>query len=187
MQRAQQPNKKHSQNKESNTKHRSNKYNLKPERKSSSKKLHNDKFNSANSKLSENLNIQNKTEAFKVEENCFDNYKESDFDKVSISFNPSQFNSEYFKSFAELARSVSLNELSCNFFQNLSSLIKQKPSESSKTVIKINNEPVFPLKTTIEYLCQVYEGSSTVLRDIRECNNSNKNCSVEILVPKVKY
>lgn len=63
---------------------------------------------------------------------------------MNITFSSSQAGSEYFKDITEMAKCGSLNELSFGFFQKLNKLMSHRPVESSKTVIKVNNEPIFP-------------------------------------------
>ena len=157
------------------------------EDKIANKRHRHDYLCSSNVKFSENLNMHNKKESLGKNVNNHEFFKENDYDRVIISLNISQFNSEYFRNFIELIKSVSQNKLSSNFFQKLDNLLKQKHTESSKTVIKINNEPVFPLKTTIEYLCKIYEGTSIKVKKIRECNGYTKNHSIEIFIPKIMY
>ena len=135
--------------------------------------------------VSENSSTQNMSSILSKIQKKVAKQKERSCDKIQITFSSSQLQSDYYKEFIELIKSDPLNEFGSSFFQRLNQLIAQKPIESIKTVIKLNCEPVFPLKTTIDYLCLIYEGTSVKIHKINKKKSNNSQFSIDIFIPKV--
>ena len=135
---------------------------------------------------SKNFNTKNVSDYCSNIDKLIDDQKEQSWDQVNILFTPSQFQSEYFKEFNEITRVGTLNELCSGFFQRFNKLILDKPSESCKTVIKVNLEPVFPLRTTVDYLWSLYDGVQIKVAEIKEQRTNKNQSSVSIFIPKLQ-
>ena len=77
---------------------------------------------------------------------------EMECDRVSITFTSSQQQTELFPGYPDLVKETQTDESSSVFFQKLNNILTTKLGEGCKTRIKVNNEPIFPVKTTIDYL-----------------------------------
>lgn len=99
-------------------------------------------------------------------------------DQVRISIGCSRI--ESIPDLMELTKRTNLNELSSSFFQKLNKVFTQKSAEVPNAMVKINNEPIFPVKTTMDYLCSIYKGSQARIKKIQVEDNELQRILISV-------
>jgi hypothetical protein len=107
--------------------------------------------------------------------------RESECDKISISFPASSFSSEYFKECLEITENE-VCQSGLNFMQKLGKMMWHKSWDTAKIRIKYNNEPIFPVRTTMDYLWMLYEGSDARVKLINEHHDFNRQKSIDVYI-----
>lgn len=111
--------------------------------------------------------------------------RDYDWDRVNITFQNSNNWSDYLKECLELASNSNDDNSAKFYFQKLNKILWQKSGDCLRVKIKLNDEPVFPLKTTMEYLCHRYENSKSKIKAANESGTHNRQLSIDVYVPKI--
>jgi hypothetical protein len=110
---------------------------------------------------------------------------DSDWDRINITFQNSKNCGDYSKECLDLASNSNDGDSAKFYFQKLSKILWHKTGDCLRVKIKLNDEPVFPAKTTIEYLCWRYETSKAKIKAANERNSSYRQLSIDVYVPKI--